>query len=54
MRGPDDVEMVTLDWVNWFNTIRLLQLLACWSTAESEAQYQPQVTAADFAAVALK
>lgn len=53
-RGPDDVEMATLEWVSWFNTIRLLEPLGCLPPAEYEAQYQQQVTAADSAAVALK
>ncbi len=53
-RGPDDVEMATLEWVSWFNTIRLLEPLGNLPPAEFEAQYPQQVTAADFVAVALK
>jgi putative transposase len=53
-RGPEDVEMTTLEWVSWFNTIRLLEPLGYLRPAEFEAQYQQQVTAADVAAVALK
>lgn len=53
-RGPDDVEMATLEWVSWFNTIRLLEPLGYLPPAEFEAQYPQQVTTEDFAAVVLR
>ncbi len=53
-RGPDDVEMATLEWVSWFNTIRLLEPLGYLPPAEFEAQYLQQVISADFVAEALK
>jgi hypothetical protein len=50
-RGPDAVEMATLEWVSWFNTIRLLEPLGYLPPAEFLAEHQQQVIAADFAAV---
>ena len=41
-RGLDDVEYATLDWVNWFNTVRLLEPLGYVPPAEFEARYQAQ------------
>ena len=42
-RGPwrsfDDVEYATLEWVAWFNTVRLLEPLGYIPPAEYEAQY---------------
>ncbi len=47
-RGVYDVERVTLDWVHWFNTKRLLQPLDYASPVEYETSYyqnRPRVAA---------
>lgn len=38
-RGVDDVEYATLDWVNWFNTQRLLEPIGYLPPVEAEALY---------------
>ena len=46
-RGPwktiDDVEYATLEWVVWFNSIRLLEPIGHISTVEYEMQYYNQI-----------
>ena len=45
-RGPwrtlETVEFATLDWVDWFNTRRLLEPLGYLPPAEYEARYYKQ------------
>ena len=45
-RGPwrscEAVEFATLEWVNWFNTRRLLGLIGHVPSAEAEARYYEQ------------
>ena len=47
-RGPwrniDAVEFVTLAWVDWFNTRRLLEPIGYIPPAEYEERYYEQVT----------
>jgi putative transposase len=47
-RGPDAVEIATLEWVDWFNNRRLFQALGSIPPAEAEATYyrteQPSAT----------
>lgn len=38
-RGLEHVELATLEWVSWFNTVRLLEPLGYLPPAEFEAQY---------------
>jgi putative transposase len=38
-RSVDDVEFATLEWVDWFNTIRLFGPLGYVPPAEHEANY---------------
>jgi transposase InsO family protein len=38
-RGLEHVELSTLEWVSWFNTVRLLEPLGYLPPAEFEAQY---------------
>lgn len=38
-RGLEHVELATLEWVSWFNTVRLLEPLGYVPPAEFEAQY---------------
>jgi transposase InsO family protein len=38
-KGPDDVEYATLEWVSWYNAVRLMEPLGYLSPAEFEAQY---------------
>ena len=38
-RGPDDVEIATLEWVDWFNNRRLFEALGHIPPAEAEADY---------------
>ena len=49
-RGPwrnlDNVEFVTLTWVDWFNTRRLLEPIGYVPPAEYEAQYYEQAAVA--------
>jgi len=49
-RGPwrslEAVEFATLDWVDWFNTARLLEPIGYVPPAEYEAQYYAQAAAA--------
>jgi putative transposase len=46
-RGPwrklDDVEYVTLDWVDWFNNRRLLEPIGNIPPAEFESMYYHQL-----------
>ena len=51
-RGLDDVEVATLEWVAWFNTQRLLELLGYLPPAEYEEQYH-RASATHAAEVAL-
>ena len=53
-RSQEAVEMATLEWVSWYKTIRVFEPLRDLSPTQSETQYQQQVTAADFAAAALR
>jgi putative transposase len=41
-RGLDDVEIATLEWVDWFNNRRLLQAIGHRPPAEHEATYYSQ------------
>jgi transposase InsO family protein len=45
-RGPwrslEAVEFATLEWVNWFNTRRLLEAIGNIPPAEAEARYYAQ------------
>ena len=49
-RGPwrniDAVEFVTLGWVDWFNTRRLLEPIGYIPPAECEERYYEQATVA--------
>jgi putative transposase len=49
-RGPwrtlEAVEFATLDWVDWFNTRRLLEPLGYLPPAEYEARYYKQAAVA--------
>jgi putative transposase len=49
-RGPwrtlEAVEFATLDWVDWFNTRRLLEPLGYLPPAEYEANYDKQAAVA--------
>ncbi|MBE3111690.1 MAG: IS3 family transposase, partial [Acidobacteria bacterium] len=49
-RGPErsleTVEFATLDWVDWFNTQRLLEPIAYLPPAEYEAGYDQQAAVA--------
>ena len=38
-RGPDDLELATLGWVDWFNHIRIHSSLGYRTPAEVEAEY---------------
>lgn len=42
-RGLDRVEVATLDWIHWFNTVRRLAPLGDRPPAELAAQYQVAV-----------
>ena len=41
-RSFEAVEFVTLDWVDWFNNRRLLELIGSIPPAEAEARYYEQ------------
>ena len=47
-RGPwksrESVELATLQWVHWFNHIRLLEPIGYIPPAEAEANYWQQLT----------
>ena len=49
-RGPwrslEAVEFATMDWVDWFNTRRLLELIGYVPPAEYEARYDQQAAVA--------
>lgn len=53
-RGPwrsfEAVEFATLEWVDWFNTRRLLEPIGNMPPAEAEARYYAQTTAQALAA----
>ena len=53
-RGPwrsfETVEYATLEWVNWFNTRRLLEPIGNIPPAEAEARYYAQVEVQSLAA----
>ncbi len=38
-RGWSTVELPTMEWVSWFNSVRLLEPLGYLPPAEFEAQY---------------
>ena len=38
-RGPDDVEIATLEWVDWFNNRRLFEDLGSIPPTEPESDY---------------
>jgi putative transposase len=40
-RGPDDLELATLEWVDWYNQRRLHSALDHVPPAEHEAAYDP-------------
>ena len=42
-RGFEAVEMATLEWVDWFNTRRLLEPIGNIPPAEAEANYYAQI-----------
>jgi putative transposase len=44
------VELATLDWVDWFNTRRLLEPIGNVPPAEAEARYYAQIEAPALAA----
>jgi len=43
-RGPEHVELATLEWVSWFNTVRLMEPLGFLPPAEFEAQFHIRET----------
>uniref|UniRef100_UPI0013DB9CB3 integrase core domain-containing protein n=1 Tax=Stenotrophomonas maltophilia TaxID=40324 RepID=UPI0013DB9CB3 len=43
-RGMADVEMATLEWVDWFNNRRLLEPIGNIPPAEAEARFWAQTT----------
>jgi transposase InsO family protein len=45
-RGPEPVEFATLEWVDWFNTRRLLEPIGYVPPAEYEARYYEQAKVA--------
>ena len=45
-RGLEPVEFATLDWVDWFNTRRLLEPIGYVPPAEYEARYYEQAAVA--------
>ena len=53
-RGPwrtmEAVEFATLEWVNWFNTRRLLEPIGDMHPAEAEARYDARTEEPAFAA----
>ncbi|MBA8916236.1 transposase InsO family protein [Methylorubrum thiocyanatum] len=53
-RGPwrsfEAVELATLEWVDWFNTRRLLEPIGNVPPAEAEAHYYAQIEAQAWAA----
>jgi putative transposase len=53
-RGPwrsfESVEFATLEWVDWFNTRRLLEPIGNVPPAEAEARYYTQLEAIPMAA----
>lgn len=51
-RGLEHVELATLEWVSWFNTVRLLEPLGYLPPAEFEAQYHTSTS--DVAELVLK
>jgi len=51
-RGLEHVELATLAWVSWYNTVRLMEPLGYVSPVEFEATYSG--TSADFAGLVLK
>jgi transposase InsO family protein len=51
-RGLEHVELSTLEWVSWFNTLRLLEPLGYLPPAEFEAQYHTSTS--DLAELVLK
>ena len=46
-RGLDDVEMATLEWVDWWNHRRLLEPIGRIPPAEAEAAYYSHVSAVE-------
>lgn len=46
-RGLDDLELSTLEWVDWFNHRRLFHDLGRIPPAEFEANFYPQQTSTD-------
>ena len=51
-RGLEHVELATLEWLSWFNAVRLMEPHGCLPSAESLAT--PYADSADFAALRLK
>jgi len=49
-RGPDAVEIATLEWVDWFNNRRLLGPIGNIPPAKAEAAYYAQLAMTDIAA----
>ena len=49
-RSFEAVEFTTLEWVDWFNTRRLLELIGNVPPAEAEARYYAQTEAQALAA----
>ena len=43
MEDQGNVELVTLEWVSWFNHHRLLERLGYIPPAEAEANYRRQL-----------
>ena len=43
-RGPDAVEIATLEWVDWYNNRRLFQALGNIPPAEAETNYYNPTT----------
>ena len=41
-RGLDDLELATLEWVDWFNHRRLLEPIGNMPPAEAETRYYAQ------------
>ena len=52
MAGIEDVELAALEWVSWFNTVRLLEPIGYLPPLEfEEAYHRSQSTPAMVAAV---
>ncbi len=51
-QGLEQVELATLEWVSWFNSVRLLEPLGYLPPAETEAQYHTSTS--DLAELVLK